>query len=75
MVIILAIYLHVTEHMCYENVVRKFRPRLRQQQSERMYIQKFPRGGMPPDTPSRHKHVSHTTIILLPFCPPPSQSE
>ena len=27
-------------------------------------------GGMPPDTPSRHKLVSHTTIILLPFCPP-----
>ena len=28
-------------------------------------------GEMPPDTPSRHKLVSHTTIILLPFCPPP----
>ena len=37
--------------MCYENVVRKFRPRLRQQQSERMYIQNFPRGGECPQTP------------------------
>ena len=77
MVIILAIYLHVTEHMCHKNVVRKFRPRFHQQQSERMYIQSFPQGGggMPPDTPSRHKLVSHTTIILLPFCHPPSQSQ
>ena len=56
--------------MCHQNVVRKFRPRLHQQQS---VYSKFSSGmgGMPPDTPSRHKLVSHTTIILLPFCSPP----
>ena len=25
---------------------------------------------MPPDPPSRHAHLSHATIILLPSCPP-----
>ena len=64
-------YLHVTEckYVC---------PRLCQKQSERYINSKFSLGGeggegggMPSDLPSRNACVSHTTIILLPSCPPP----
>ena len=78
MVIILAIYLHVTEHMCHQNVVKKFRPRLHQQHSERMCIQNFPQGGGGecPQTPLVGTNSFRT---LLSSCyhsvPPPSQSQ
>ena len=70
MVIILAIYMLLNVSMCHQNV-RKFCPRLHQKQSERYINSKFSWGGMPPDPPSRHACISHTTIILLPSCFPP----
>ena len=74
MVIILAI-LHVTERMCHQNVW-KFCPRLHEKQSERYINSKFSLGGgMPPDPPSRHTCISHTTIICYhPVSPPNSKS-
>ena len=62
--------------MCHQNVW-KFCPRLRQKQSERYINSKFSwrEGGMPPDPPSSHECLSHTTIILLPSCfPSPTQN-
>ena len=68
-------YLHVTER---KYVPSKCSEILHQKQSE-MYINSKlsgggEGGGMPPDPPSRHACVSHTTIILLPSYPPPTQN-
>ena len=68
-------YGYILAIMCHQNVW-KFCPRLCQKQSERYINSRFSfGGGMPPDSPSRHACVSHTTIILLPSCsPPPTQN-
>ena len=74
MVIILAIYMLLNASMCHQNV-RKFCPRLHQKQSKRYIDSNFSWGEMPPDPPSRHACVSHTTIILLLSCFPPTNSK
>ena len=75
MIIISAIYMLLNISMCHQNVVWKFCPRLHKKQSDRMQIQNFPGGEMPPDPPSRHARISHATIILLSSCfPLPTQN-
>ena len=32
-------------------------------------------GGMPPDFPNRYARTSHATIILVPSCSPPPQTQ
>ena len=60
-VIILAIYMLLNISMCHQNVVWKFCPRLRQKQSERTKIQKFP-GGACPQTPLVGTHAFRTLL-------------
>ena len=73
MVIIIS-YLHVTEHMCHQNVC-KFCPRLRQKQSERYINSKFSWGACP-QTPLVGMHAFCTLLSSCyhPVSPPPNSN-
>ena len=63
-------YLHVTKlSRCHQNVL-KFVPDCARRNLRGCKFNLFLEGGHAPDPPSRHAHVSHTTIVLLPSCFP-----
>ena len=70
MVIILAIYMLLNISMCLQMLFGNFVPDC-VRSNLRGHKFKIFMGAMPPDPPSRHTHVSHATIILLPSCSPP----
>ena len=65
MVIILAIYMLL--NVCVIEILSQ----IASEAVREVYKFKNFSGDMPPDPPSRHACISHTTIILLPSCPPP----